>query len=278
MLKRITIFLMISLLAGCYDTELVFEDQYRAVVEAYLYVDKEITNIKISSMISFGIDSTGGESITDAGITLERSDQAWSLVHNPSDPGTYYLDNSPVLVPGDTIRLRVELEEEILTAETLIPGNPPSVHMSASSIGIPRVESMMDFRNIEMPDPVDLTWDNPGANYYFFNIQNIESNPEAIMPDPPEDFPFAKGGFAFQMITRPTNDNYYSISTRELTHFGTHRIVITSVNDEYVNLYNSQDQDSRELNEPYTNIENGLGIFPAFNSDTLYLEVFPVYN
>lgn len=52
---------------------------------------------------------------------------------------------------------------------------------------------------------------------------------------------------------------------------------MTSVNDEYVNLYNSLNQDSRELNEPYTNIQNGLGIFTAFNSDTLYLQVIPIY-
>ena len=80
------------------------------------------------------------------------------------------------------------------------------------------------------------------------------------------------------MITQPTNDNFYSIDIRQLTHYGTHRIVFTSVNDEYVNLYSSLNQDSRELNEPYSNIENGLGIFTAFNSDTLYFQVVPVYQ
>nr|MDA3821271.1 hypothetical protein [Bacteroidales bacterium] len=110
---------------------------------------------------------------------------------------------------------------------------------------------------------------------FFFRVQNIETVEDAIMPDPPADMPFRKGGFAFQMDTRPTNESYFSLQPRELTHFGTHRIIVYSVNDEYVNLYNSQDQDSGELNEPFSNIENGLGIFTAFSSDTMYLEVTP---
>jgi hypothetical protein len=44
-----------------------------------------------------------------------------------------------------------------------------------------------------------------------------------------------------------------------------------------VNLYSSLNQDSRELNEPYSNVTNGLGIFTAFNSDTLYIEVIATY-
>jgi hypothetical protein len=110
----------------------------------------------------------------------------------------------------------------------------------------------------------------------FFRIQNIESYQDLIIPEPPDGAP-ARGGFNFQMDTRPTNDNYSTISFQELTHFGTHRIIIYRVNNEYVQLYNSMDQDSRELNEPFSNVENGLGIFTAFNSDTLYFEVYPVY-
>jgi len=32
-------------------------------------------------------------------------------------------------------------------------------------------------------------------------------------------------------------------------------------------------QDSRDLNEPLNNIDNGPGIFTSFNSDVLYFEV-----
>ncbi len=93
-----------------------------------------------------------------------------------------------------------------------------------------------------------------------------------------DDLPFKRGGFIFQMVTRPVNDDFYEISPRELTHFGTHRVIVFSVNEEYVNLYETQEQDTRKLNEPFSNIENGLGIFASFSSDTLYFEVVPVYD
>lgn len=268
----------IPLMTGCFDSEMMFEDQYEPVVEAYLYVNKEVGNVYLTSMISFDTDSSGGESITDARVILEGEADSWVLIHDDSISGRYYMEEMPELVPGDTFHLRVELNEESLSAVTVIPEEPPAVTMSSTSIYIPKVDDMRELQGVEMPDPVELTWDNPEAKYYFLDIQNIESYPVSIMPDPPDDRPAPPSGLAFQMITEPTNNNYYEIDTRDLDYFGTHRIVFTSVNEEYVYLYNSLSQDSRELNEPYSNIENGLGIFTAFNSDTLYLEVVPNYQ
>lgn len=267
----------VPLLGGCFDSDLVFEDQYEPVVEAYLYVDKKVDNISLSSMISFGADSLGGESITDAMVILEGERESWILVHDDSIPGRYFMDEMPEMGQGDTFQLSIELGEETLSAVTVIPEDPPVVTMSTQTIYITKVDDMMEYRSLEMPDPVEFTWENPEAKYYFLDIQNIESNPVSIIPDPPLDRPAPPEGLAFQMITEPTNNNYYAIDIRQLEYFGTHRIVFTSINDEYAYLYNSLNQDTRELNEPYSNIENGLGIFTAFNSDTLYLEVIPIY-
>lgn len=276
--KRYLILLIIPFLTGCFETDLVFEDQFEPVLEAYLYLDKDVKNIKLSSMHSFGSELSGGEKITDALLTLERGGTHWKLIHNDSIPGSYYLAESPVLSPGDTIVLKVELDKVELKAMTVVPENPPAVSKSSGSIYIPKVDDMRDFRGVEMPDPVELTWDNPEGKYYFLHIQNIESHPISIKPDMPDGFPGGGDRFAFEIVTQPTNSNYYSIEPMQLEYFGTHRIIMTSVNEEYVKLYNSLNQDSRELNEPYSNITNGLGIFTAFNSDTLYLEVVPVYN
>lgn len=278
MKKYLVLLGFVPLLSACFDSDMEFEDQYKPVVEAYLYVNKEVSNVYLTSMISFGTDSLGGESITDARVVLEGEADSWVLFHDDSVPGRYYMEEQPAMVPGDIFHLTIELEEEILNAATVIPEAPPAVSMSSHSIWIPKVDDMREFMGVEMPDPVELTWDNPEAKYYFLHIQNIESYPISIMPDPPDHRPTRPGGFAFQMITEPTNNNYYSIDTRQLEYFGTHRIVFTSVNEEYVYLYNSLNQDTRELNEPYSNIENGLGIFTAFNSDTLYLEVVPKYQ
>lgn len=277
MKKYIILLGIVPFLSACFNSDLEFEDQYEPVVEAYLYVGKKLDNVYLSSMISFGADSLGGEMITDAQIVLEGESDSWFLIHNDSVPGQYYLEDIPDLKQGESFRLQVEIGEEILSASTVIPDDPPPVSMSSTSVYIPKVDHMMDFKNMEMPDPVELTWDNPEAKYFFLDIQNIESYPISIMPDPPDGRPAPPGRFVFQMITEPTNNNYYLIDLRQLEYFGTHRIIFTSVNDEYVYLYNSLNQDTRELNEPFSNVENGLGIFTAFNSDTLYLEVVPVY-
>lgn len=278
-MKKYTIPLgMMLLLNACFSSDLEFEDQYEPVVEAYLYMGKELNDVNLSSMISFGADSLGGEAITDAEIRLEGESDSWVLIENDSVAGQYYLEDIPAAEPGETFRIRIEIGEELLSASTVIPDDPPDVTMSATSIYIPKVDDMRDFQNVDMPDPVELIWDNPDALYYFLDIQNIESYPISIMPDPPDDRPAPPEGLSFQMITEPTNNNYYSIDLRQLDYYGTHRIIFTAVNDEYVFLYNSLNQDSRELNEPYSNVENGLGIFTSFNSDTLYLEVIPVYQ
>ena len=275
MKKFIILLGLIPLLTACFKADMEFEDQYEPVVEAYLFVNKEVGNIKLSSMFSFGADSLGGESITNAEVVLEGEENSWVLMHDDSIPGRYYMEDQPEMFPGDTFRLRVELNDKSLSAVTVIPEVPPAVSMSSTSVSLPKVDDMRDFMGVEMPDPVELTWDNPEAKYYFLDIQNIESYPVSIKPDPPADRPGLPEGVSFQMITEPTNNNYYAINIRQLEYFGTHRIVFTSVNEEYVYLYNSLSQDSRELNEPYSNIANGLGIFTAFNSDTLYLEVIP---
>lgn len=278
MSKRILLYILsMTVLTSCFESELEFSDQFEPVVEAYVYQGKDLSKVNLTSMISFDSDSSGGDPISSALVYLDIHDELFSLPHNDSIPGIYSLESTPALSAGDSLHLEIVLDGEYITASTVIPPDPPEVNMSASTIYITKVTDPMEFRSVEMPDPVELTWENPDARYYFLDIQNIESSPVSIRPDVPDGHP-GGGKFAFQMITQPTNDQFYAIEPMFLEYYGTHRIVFTSVNDEYAYLYNSLNQDTRELNEPYSNIENGLGIFTAFNADTLYLEVVPIYN
>ncbi len=45
------------------------------------------------------------------------------------------------------------------------------------------------------------------------------------------------------------------------------------INAEYAQLYGNRTQDSRDLNEPPSNIRNGLGVFSAFNISSVFFEV-----
>ncbi len=266
------------MLCGCFNTELEFKDQHLIIVEAYIYSGTNLTNINLTSMISFGNDSTGGEGIDNAVVTLSKNSGIWLLRSNPDLPGNYIPEEDIPVVPGDTFQLTVEVDDMMLHSSTVVPDLPPEINLSAGFIYIPKIDDPREQGQIDFPDPVELTWANPDKKYYYFRIENIETDPESIRPDPPANMPFARGGYAFQMFTRPVNNELYTITSRELTHFGTHRIIVYSVNQEYVNLYETQEQDTRKLNEPFSNIDNGLGIFTSFSSDTLYFEVIPVYE
>ena len=71
MKKYLIILALLPLVSACFDSELEFVEQYEPVVEAYLYVGKDLKDVYLSSMISFGSDSLGGEDITDALVILE---------------------------------------------------------------------------------------------------------------------------------------------------------------------------------------------------------------
>ena len=83
------------------------------------------------------------------------------------------------------------------------------------------------------------------------------------------------GNFSFtrRFVAEPTTNNYYRVPQSDFNYIGKYKITLYRVNQEYVNLYASRQQNSRSLNEPLTNVNNGLGIFTAFASDSTFVTV-----
>ncbi len=85
------------------------------------------------------------------------------------------------------------------------------------------------------------------------------------------------GGFerfgGFRLVTQPTTTNFHDIRMFSLEVLGLHEAILYRVNQEYADLYENREQDSRDLNEPPTNMEGGLGVFSAFNSQRQLFEV-----
>ena len=73
----------------------------------------------------------------------------------------------------------------------------------------------------------------------------------------------------FRLVAEPTKDDYHFIDMRVLRDLGRHIARVYRVNEEYAQLYENRTQDSRDLNEPPSNILGGLGVFSAFNSDSI---------
>ena len=204
---------------------------------------------------------------------MSQRDQDFELSPVADQPGRYFYDGNDLSVnSGDNYQLTFEYEDRTISSTTTIPSEPEGVDISPESIEIPEINSLLDLRDFRdtFQQTIDVTWNNIDGSYYYLVIENIEDNPESI--DPTD----VLGGLGinFEFTTSPTQQSFLELRALiHYTQYGTHKVTIYHVNEEYTLLYETSSQDSRDLNEPFTNINNGLGIFSGFASQVVYFEV-----
>ena len=164
--------------------------------------------------------------------------------------------------------MEFERNGEIISAETYVPENN-TARISRTQVELTKIEAgVFPSGGIVIPEPVEVSWNNEDGDYYYILIKNIETEPEYVNEN------IAQFEGQLQFITEPQITNFYAIrAQRDLMQFGTYQIIVFRVNPEYAALYESTGGSTLSLEEPPTNIVNGLGIFTGLSSDTLYLEV-----
>ncbi|MBM3298349.1 MAG: DUF4249 family protein [Deltaproteobacteria bacterium] len=266
----LSIGLLMSVILGltsCSEGSPVEPTTELVVVRGYLYAGEPVTDIQLTKTISLSsVDSTAPP-VNDASVDLIKEGRTYRLVLTPGDSGYYhYPGNDLEVKEGDRFDINVRYGGRTATATTSVPPPPDSVTLSSETLVIPATTDFGFFR----PDTNRLViqWSNPTGSLYYVVVENIETNPEPIVIGigPLER---ARGRF----ISPPTSSNSYMINILSLTHYGRHRVKVYRINEEYADLYRSRQQDSRDLNEPLTNITNGLGVFSAFNSVSAYFAV-----
>jgi hypothetical protein len=259
---KLSFLLMIILLWGCTEDSPFIPDNKLVVVQAYLYADEPVSDIRLTTTLPIDADTGKAPPINNADVTLIKDGQRFLLSASPGDSGYYHYEGSDLTVNADDIfNIEVNYEDEIISAETTVPEAPVGMALSDTILSIPNY-----YRPIEMTKEITLSWSNENEQLYFVVIENIDENPDEILTFMP-----SRGGK--KMISLPTNRDYYTINFRSVSYRGKHRVKLYRINQEYADLYLSRQQDSRDLNEPLTNIQNGLGIFSAFNSDSLFFTV-----
>ena len=261
-----TSFLAIISCEGVPDFEL---DDTIPVVEAFLYAGSPVDDIKITEVIPFASDITDNE-VNGLDIEITWNGNSFPLVNAESGGGNYYYPGDDLeVISGETYEINFMYEADTISSFTRMPYAPTGLDLSTDSLGLPQIIDFFDIRDLaqNQNNRINVEWDNPKGDYYFLVIENVESNPEPI--DLNDILPFN-----FEFVSTPTQDNFFTlIPFIHYTQFGTHRIILYRVNEEYALLYETIEQDSRDLNEPFTNIINGVGIFSGFASDTVYLEI-----
>ncbi len=266
------IMLSFFLLQSCEQENIEQAETKTTVVEGYLYAGQIIDSLKVTQSYSYAQAEDGIIRIDDLNIAIADDDNQFSLT--PIGNG-FYQNTDFIIETGKNYQLEFERDGKIISAETYIPEKNTAeittteVELAKVEIGVPPSGGFGSTL-----EPVEISWDNTDGDYYYVVIKNIETDPEYVNENIAQ-FEAENGGQSrFVFITEPQVTDFYAInSRRDLTQFGTYQIIVFRVNPEYAALYESSGSSTLSLEQPPTNIVNGLGIFTGVSSDTLYLEV-----
>ena len=266
--KLLILFIGIISVNGCTNESPLISEEESIVVWAYIYTSEPVNSIRLTTTISLDSEESDPPSINDAFVTLIKDGKRYECVPSPGDSGYYHYDGIDLTIETfDEFAIEIEYLGKTVTAKTIVPESPVGVQISSTTFVIPDFSdrsSLFAWRQSENREII-VTWENSDDDFYYVTLVNTESDPVAI-----ESFFNAR---VREFVFPPINDDTYRIRLPMVTHLGKHKITVYKVNQEYVDLYESRNQDSRDLNEPLTNIVNGLGVFTAFNSDSSFITI-----
>lgn len=260
-------FLIVNLflIVSCNQESIEQTETKTTIVEAYLSAGNPVDSLSVAQSYSYGQVEEEIITLNDLNIRITNNNSQFEL--RPIGNG-YYHNTNLIIDAGENYQLEIERGEEIISAETYVPEyNATSI--STTQVGLKKIEAgVFPSGGITIPDPVEVSWNNEDGDYYYVLIKNIETDPEYVNEN------IAQFEGQLQFITEPLISDFCAIRTqRELLQFGTYQIIVFRVNPEYAALYESSGSSTLSLEEPPSNIVNGLGIFTGVSSDTLYLEV-----
>ena len=256
----LNILIVVLIFTGCTEDSPLTPEVDQIVIQGFLYADEPVTNIRLTKTLSLGSQDTIAPPINDADVYLIKNDQAqYKLQATVGDSGFYHYEGDELVVnEGDFFNIKVDYFGRTATGSTEVPSAPENVKLSNTTLYIP--ELGYGFQMDSTRHEINVSWDKESSAMYYILMENVDTNPKAI-----ETGARFKGGSG-RFISAPVNLNKFKIRFMNVTHYGKYCLKVYRVNQEYADLYISRQQDSRDLNEPLTNIENGLGVFSAFNS------------
>ena len=266
----ITIILLI--MSGCTEDSPTIPQSDLIVVRGYIYAGEPVDDIQLTSTLPLGSEETQAPPINDAQVSLIKAGQQYDLVSSAGDSGYYHYDGNDLKVEtSDLFKIQVKYEDQNIFGTSEVPEAPKDVTISGSTLKFPDFETMKELRmqgvsmdSIRKTMMLIVNWQQEEDALYYVLVENVEKDPVAFEPQfgkPPREF-----------ISQPTARGEFTVNAMMMTHLGKHIVKVFRVNQEYADLYQSRNQDSRDLNEPLTNIEGGLGVFSAFNCDSLFFD------
>jgi hypothetical protein len=268
-IRSLSICLAACALAGCDST--TGEPDYSdiLVVEAFLYAGEPARDIRLTETVPLS-DTIDAPPINDAQVALVKHGLAYTLAAT-GDSGYYeYLGSDLTVEARDTFDIEVSYLGTVATGETVVPEPPVGVTIDRDTLWVTSFGSGMPGGGFNRENSqLAASWDNPNQLLHYVVVESLEDSAESIIPDEFQRF----GPGRFRLVNEPTKNDYQFIDMMALRDLGRHVVRVYRVNQEYAQLYENRMQDSRDLNEPPSNIHGGLGVFSAFNSDSVFFTV-----
>ncbi|MEA2062819.1 MAG: DUF4249 family protein [Gemmatimonadota bacterium] len=271
--KYLSAIVLLSVLTvmGCSENTVYVPESDLVVIRGYLYASEPVTEIQLTATLGLGSEDSAAPPINDAEVVLIRNGNRYPLQPTPDREGYYHYPGTALSVEtGDVFNIEVSYFGKLATAETVVPPPPVGAAVYPEELVIQSFSSGdIGFGKRFFQDDttaLQVNWLNQDGSTYYLTLDNLDPDPQPVNTG----LPFARPG---RFISLPTNGDEFRVTRMNVTHLGRHRVKIYRVNREYADLYMSGNQDSRDLNEPLTNIANGLGVFAAFNSDSVFFRV-----
>lgn len=230
-----------TLTAACGETAVTSVGAAKPVVRAYLYAGQPVNDVRLTWSVPIGTADSAGDS------------------------GYYQYNGSDLVIrERDAFSLEAKVSGQTITAQTIVPTKPSGARMAATTLKIPNFtfgpgSPRPDFSSTQTV----VRWTRTAGALYFVTLDNVEPSPVAL------DFGLPGGVRGRRrLIFPPTAADSLPVNALGLPYYGRYIVNVWRVNEEYAQLYATLQQDSRDLNEPFTNVRGGLGVFTAFSADT----------
>jgi len=276
-IRKVAIFLLTTfiLFTSCEEENLNNIATNQFVVEAFIYAGEPIDDIRIKTTFPLSETEDISQPINNAEVTIIKNDQRFSLTPSGEEGFYHYPGDDIDVRTGDVFRLEVIHDGITATAETTVPTPTRGLDLSQDSIKVPllpftqgREAVAMAIGNFLRQSAIVATWDNAEMDLYFMVVESVGDVFAPIFPDP-----VIEALEQFRFVSEPTDESSLTFLAGSLVSLGQYSVRVYHINEEYAALYENREQDSRDLNEPPSNVQNALGVFSAFNSQVAFFEV-----
>jgi hypothetical protein len=229
----------------------------KAVVEAYL--QPGITpEIKITKEILANSNEAEVQAINNLNVVVAYNGTPYTFTNNGNG---IYKNNTMPVIAGGQYNLAFAYNNQNITAITTIPNKPTNFSCNPTSITVPVFSGGGNIPTI--PDPIKAAWNNNEQAYHYILIKPVDSAATEI----------SNANQRPTFANAPDQANTKNLNFNQFKYYGNNAVILCSVQPELAALYNASSSNSQSLSTVPTNITNGLGIFTALHTDTVYVTV-----